>query len=961
MSANKLNELKSNSSSTAADLKKLRTSSKPGVSNMASTKQSQELNLGSRYLKPEGASLKNFAYDINTKQREIKYLSDIRIPRDLNTQLGNKYLREAVSNGKSKLNAKVQKSRSPERSYILKSHRSKSSSIINSQANIRAYQENNDIDQLNTYTDIIYSQDKTEMDLPIRYSTHLDSKTGSSKILSHVLEKKYAVNSPSRKKQSEQESMLMQKEKYAKLSKNNSLTVSYQMSPDPFNYSKGNAQSNLSFNSNNRVGSSQVNCNNQSFYSIKDKLFFMDKSDAGLTLNMTAGNSNQFEKYADSLEHVINCINNEVDFGDSLSGEGSNFDLISVEEKADIILQLVIDKRRQLRLGAVVALYIIMKKYDINPKLRQKISESTIGLIHNYEIQEELFLIACFEILSLILNDKSYRSVYLENLSFFCMFLTDSNFPTLQKSSFNFIMRLGKPGLAMLIELSTKDYLEYQHFLLDSLLQTPFIQKNVISKALLNDLYSPDSSNRHSALASINRLYGVVDEEVTFKMSQFFKDPNSNKLEKIFLSCAIRSCGPFGEKLIIEELYRTKDYSTKVAIITALSNRLPKYPKYLKFNLTDNDCVELSKSLPGNFYTYSGDVLPTIYQGINERGNNMEGTENCDVLEVNIRDFLSSLLRFINSSPDYEKPQLVYHGSEFLLDQLNPLIKSKINNQANSSESSLQFFITSIIQQEDQEYLTEDGNFFITQESIKAISSCLNDYSVVARDSACSALGQIGLPEAYSTIDALTKKLDDEDPNVKSKASWALGRLASAVDEPTIIKLTEGLKSLMWRIKSSAMFSLSQIGERAASIALPHLFKLLREAPINKQMIAETIIKLGTNGETGLLKLVNTREEESNYKLRSSILQSFKLCNLNSPNIDFILETLYKCTSDLNSHTRKSALFSLKLLYDKNKDDQGKLYLRKKTIIPLYFQKLIDKDKDIQKVIFIFIRFHIYR
>ena len=52
-------------------------------------------------------------------------------------------------------------------------------------------------------------------------------------------------------------------------------------------------------------------------------IFFLDKSDVGVTINMTAGNSNQFEKYADSLEHVINCINNEVDFGDNTSGEAS--------------------------------------------------------------------------------------------------------------------------------------------------------------------------------------------------------------------------------------------------------------------------------------------------------------------------------------------------------------------------------------------------------------------------------------------------------------------------------------------------------------------------------------------------------------------------------------------------------------------------------------------------------------
>jgi hypothetical protein len=35
-------------------------------------------------------------------------------------------------------------------------------------------------------------------------------------------------------------------------------------------------------------------------------------------------------------------------------------------------------------------------------------------------------------------------------------------------------------------------------------------------------------------------------------------------------------------------------------------------------------------------------------------------------------------------------------------------------------------------------------------------------------------------------------------------------------------------------------------------------------------------------------------EVDSNYKLKSSIAKSLALTNINSPNIDFIVESLYK-------------------------------------------------------------------
>ena len=60
----------------------------------------------------------------------------------------------------------------------------------------------------------------------------------------------------------------------------------------------------------------------------------------------------------------------------------------------------------------------------------------------------------------------------------------------------------------------------------------------------------------------------------------------------------------------------------------------------------------------------------------------------------------------------------------------------------------------------------------------------------------------------------------------------------------------------MWKVKKASLYTLGQLGSRTANEALPYLIKLLKESPINKQKINETIVKLGLEGESVLLKLM---------------------------------------------------------------------------------------------------------
>ena len=130
---------------------------------------------------------------------------------------------------------------------------------------------------------------------------------------------------------------------------------------------------------------------------------------------------------------------------------------------------------------------------------------------------------------------------------------------------------------------------------------------------------------------------------------------------------------------------------------------------------------------------------------------------------------------------------------------------------------------------------------------------------------------------------------------------------------------------------------------------MPPLIKLLKESAINKQTIAETLVKLGNEGENTLLNLMNT-ETDSNYKLKAVIAKSLALSNINSPNIDFIVECLFKSAKSNSSLIRQNCLFAIRVLAEKS--DERNTYLKKKNLIPFYYEMMMDKEQAIQAVIF---------
>jgi hypothetical protein len=157
---------------------------------------------------------------------------------------------------------------------------------------------------------------------------------------------------------------------------------------------------------------------------------YVDENNTKLTINLSYVGENPSDRYLEALESIMTILD-------------PIFERCTLNEKIEKFLEITDDHRRTVRLGSLVAIYMICCKYDIEDEYKLHIIEKITGLIQNYEIQEELYLVACLEILTLYAPNE----LLLQNLNLICMFLTDFNYPTLQKAAFNCIMCMEYEGI----------------------------------------------------------------------------------------------------------------------------------------------------------------------------------------------------------------------------------------------------------------------------------------------------------------------------------------------------------------------------------------------------------------------------------------------------------------------------------------------------------------------------------
>ena len=784
----------------------------------------------------------------------------------------------------------------------------------------------------------------------------------------------------------------------------NSMNNSFHKSGKISKKSNAISSKNISNSKNSNINSKKVNSKNikNNSHQTKEKSNTSNNQVDNIIYNI---NSNQkmlsntsSEKYDEDSE-LYNyfsyndvCPDNDLylsALNETLSLLDVIFNNLDLNGKINKLLKMTNDQYKNIRLGSLVCLYLLIKNNFkfLDEDNKNNILTEIILLLQSYESQDELFLLSCLEICTLF----GPNEILFQNYGVICMFLTDFNFPKLQLASFHCLMSTGTNGISILIELASKDEQDYQRYILNQLIHTPHIQRIILINAIFNELYSNDYKRRNKALSAINRLnYLLNDEETLQKIVELFNEP---KIETQFISSILRN--KYSEKLLLNELKTNLSADIKSSICSVLCYRFPKkiIPFKIKLDSGEKHKYSMNENMPGSFFNYQGKICPVLIpctKNIDEileneeidydvkknhvnRILNMINDTSEDYLEINQRDFLAALQRMIQIKYDHRDPQLILDdNNEFnFLDHLQlKLMKNDDESYEDNRENEIiqenrkpglnrddpNYYIikynsilgikTDISQENDSNLEGIDlDHEYISEDIIKALGKCLSDFSDKVRDAAATSLGVIGLPESSIIIDDLVPHLKDKNVEVKSKIIWDIGRIAPAIDNSVIGEVANCLKNNMWKVKKAVLYTLSQFGNRCYKNIIPYLTNLLKESPINKQLIAETIVRMGIEGENNLLLIMNS-EPDSNYKLKSAVIRSYIYADITSPNIDFILESIFKLGNNEFTSVRKACIFTIHELA--SRANESITYLKKKNIIPFYYEKLKDKDVNIQ-------------
>ena len=665
---------------------------------------------------------------------------------------------------------------------------------------------------------------------------------------------------------------------------------------------------------------------------------------------------------------------------------------MEISNKIIYMIHFINNEDLKIRLGSIIIEYFLLKNNfeELNEKIKNDILKNILNYLHNsYESQEELFLVSCLNILSLY--DSSYEYL-IDSISLIAMFLTDFVYPYLQRASFICLINLGDIGLQTLINIAIKEeYQDYQKYILNSLIKTPFIQRLCLIKSLMNEIKTNDINRRIEAFSALNRFYDVLNndkinlEELSNKLSD-----EKYKNYQIYIASILKCAGNNGLYYLIDNLEKSENSKKREIICKILGYKLNNNPDYIDIILDNNDIQSNNFIQIGQLWKYYGDVEPLL----NEKNNNnkildeddldsiefmydiiKESSDNKrNILLVSSRDFLTALQRLMKENIDYENFEIVNNNEKKnILDELNlsilydkddhnnikkeefklkliDSINQKIN--INIFKKYKDIFINEIEDEETEEYNSSNKNI------IKYLCYHLNDYDEKVRLASSISLGRISKPDGESSIKEILKVINvEKNISVLSSMLWALGKNLNPSNIEIIPILIKYIQSDIWKVRRTALFALSKFGSIAAEQAIPILSKLLIDSPINKSLIAEVIVSMGNLGENKLLEIIE--KNDKNDKLISSITKSFSYVNLNSNNISNIIQLLCKkLYGNTSSIIRKNCLFSLRKLSNRLKkynpdinfgENDKYVYLTEKNIIPLFYEKLKDKEFKIQK------------
>lgn len=545
----------------------------------------------------------------------------------------------------------------------------------------------------------------------------------------------------------------------------------------------------------------------------------------------------------------------------------------------------------QKKFAALQGIHEAIERQEVSITVKEKVLVEVLTLLEKWDEMDGEIVECCLDVVGSIGPNKST----LDSIPLLASILihdetTDT--PEIHQAAFACLTRLGPQGIEALIKIASKDYNYLQVWVLERLVLTNTIQRHIIVPALVQDAISPNCNLRLQAVSALNRMYSVSWEGGALPIMLELMEEGA--VDRQLLACTIRSFGKPGEQALTRMLKTNPVAKIRMAAAGALCWRVPSRPKQLEIVLI-NDTVRYQLT-PGSMCRYVGPCTPVVLQDSQDA-----------YLEISVNDLLSSLQRWVKS----ESPKEVF-----------PYLTSFSINNETTFEDKSEISIT----------------------VIKSLSLSLRDEFEGVRETSAYALGFIGLPEAAEAIDPLCRLLRDPSPQVRTMAAWAIGRLGSVAYKagPALIAL---LKDSYWKVRTAACISLASAGHHIANSAIPILYKILRDGSINRNTVAETIVRLGPIGEKLLIDMLN-KEPNGNATLRSGAVRALAFANVFNVNIDFVVEALFQLANDNMPSIRCEVLLTLKTLAEKSKLQVT--YLKPRMLLPLYFKFLKDPAREVR-------------
>ena len=613
----------------------------------------------------------------------------------------------------------------------------------------------------------------------------------------------------------------------------------------------------------------------------------------------------KFSNYhAESQPFVQNAELLRKSYDNVKDSEFYGIDQLSIEEKAMKYLEHLSSHSKDVKFTALHGLHSLFQS-KVPASVIEVVLDELLSLLESWEDLDDDFLEYSLDIIGVI-GDHSLTIDKISVLLSILVHDETSTHQSLHQAAFSCIFRLGFSGVETLIKLAGKEYPYLQTWILEKIAVTSLIQRTIILPALAQDALSGPISTKTQAVSAMNRMYSVVWESGALPVLLSLMEEGA--VDRPLVACTIRACGQIGEQTLIKLLRQSPSGKIRMACAGALCWRLPCRPRQLDIRIVNCGLSPHEGLLPGSMWRYLGPLRPVVQDSAEE-----------GALELNARDLLASLQRWIRRENQSST------GDVFPLLPHMPVISDAL------IEEELQE------QQEQQE---------ISLSVIRALCRALRDEHPGVRETAAYSLGFIGLPEAAESVGSLVRALRDKAPQIRTMVAWAVGRLGTEAAKATA-ELLVLLRDEFWKVRSAACISLASAGLPAAGMAIPVLAKILKDGSINRATVAETIVRLGPQGEKLVIETM-AKEPLSNMILRTAVIKALGQSNVNNNNIDYVIETLFKLINDRTPQIRKEALLSLKTISERATTKLT--YLKPKTLLPLYLKCLKDPCKEVRDI-----------